>query len=526
MIKRSLEPGNSPDISHSQPTVIFDLDGTLLHYKMHCFKVLIGLLCLIPIAAGAQSREAGGEPVRISVEDKIHGFGKNYDPDIYSPKSAVFSKDGKKIYVNSLEGGKTVVYDSSTREKLKTISHTFNSGQGDLWLEPSEFYSFTHYPEGRSRSFMGKPVEGALSKDGRYLFVSYYRRTFDINAQDPSAIAVIDTATDEIVLMIETGPLPKMVKVSNDGKLLAVTHWGDNTVGLIDISDKNPKNWRYLSSIPIGRKLNLNFSLDTPVNRDANSGFLLRGTAFLPGDSILLVGGMAGPLAVIDVRKRKWLGGFSSLHGVRHLTAKGGRIYMSRNSAGELVMVPVDSVVKAIGRGTAGTGNYTVNGIERVKVGAGARTLQVSPSGRFVFIACNNSSEIVVVDAEEKKVINRIAADSYPVGLDISPDGLQLVSTSQGHNGIGGNAVNFFRLEYAIPEVPINDEAAIEDGPAVPADTTALTSAPDSEARATDDAQAGGNASTPILAIGIGILLLGIILFAVRLLRHRRQEDK
>ena len=490
---------------------------------MRCIKALIVLLWVFATTTVVQSQDSNLEVVKITLTDKIHGFGKNYDPDIYSPKSAVFSKDGKKIYINSLEGGKTVVYDAQTHEKLKTISHTFDNGQGDIWLKSSEFYSFTHYPDGRERPFMGKPVEGALSKDGRYLFVSYYRRTFDINAQDPSAIAVIDTETDEIVLMIETGPLPKMVKVSNDGKLLAVTHWGDNTVGLIDISDKNPKNWRYLSSIPVDKKLNLNFSLSTPVNRDSNSGYLLRGTTFLPGDSILLVGAMSGPLAVIDVKRGKWLGGFGGLRGVRHLIAKGDRLYMTRNSAGEFVTVPVDSVLKAIATETAAPAEFKVNGIERVKVGSGARTLQVSPSGRFAFIACNYSSEIVVVDVDEKKVINCIPADSYPVGLDISPDGTLLVSTSQGHNGEGGNAVNFFRIEYASPEVPIEENSGIETETAEPADTLSAVKESGTQPGEDNGEKETDSSIVPVYKIIICIVLLAIIIYAGWLIRkHRR----
>ena len=485
-------------------------------------KVLILLLWVFAIPGMAQV-QTNSELVKITLTDKIHGFGRHYDPDIYSPKSAIFSKDGRKVYINSLERGKTVVYDALTHEKLKTISHTFESGQGDLWLTSSQFYSFTHYPDGRERSFMGKPVEGALSKDGRHLFVSYYRRTFDINAQDPSAIAVIDTETDEIVLMIETGPLPKMVKVSNDGKLLAVTHWGDNTVGLIDISDKNPKNWRYLSSIAIDKKLNLDFSLSNPVNRDSNSGYLLRGTAFLPGDSILLVGAMAGPLAVIDVKRGKWLGGFGGLRGVRHLIAKGGRLYMTRNSAGEFVTVPVDSILKAIGSEISTPANFQVNGIERVKVGSGARTLQVSPSGRFAFIACNSASEIVAVDVDAKQVITRIPADSYPVGLDISPDGSLLVSTSQGHNGIGGNAVNFFRIEYAIPEIPLEENSGIETEASEPADTLSSAKEPDALPAVANGKQEADTSTVPIYTIIICVVLLAIIIYAVCLIRKNRK---
>ena len=107
------------------------------YYPIHFLKVLICLLCFSTGLSKAQSQDSNLELVKISVTDKIHGFGKNYDPDIYSPKSAIFSKDGKKVYVNSLEGGKTVVYDGLTHEKIKTISHTFDNGRGDIWLQPS-----------------------------------------------------------------------------------------------------------------------------------------------------------------------------------------------------------------------------------------------------------------------------------------------------------------------------------------------------------------------------------------------------
>ena len=126
------------------------------------------------------------------------------DRDVFSPKSVNFRPDGVKYYVNSLEGCATVVYRTSDNAKLKVISHRFASGQGPLWAAPSGLYRFTHYDDGERRAFGGKPVEGAFTHGGRYLWVPYYRRTFDLNAQDPSAIAVIDTEADSIVRMMET----------------------------------------------------------------------------------------------------------------------------------------------------------------------------------------------------------------------------------------------------------------------------------------------------------------------------------
>lgn len=81
-----------------------------------------------------------------------------------------------------------------------------------------------------------KPVESVLSHGGRYLWVPYYRRTYDLNAQEPSTMAVIDTQADTIVRLFETGPLPKMVAVSDDQTRLAVTHWCNNTVGILDVA--------------------------------------------------------------------------------------------------------------------------------------------------------------------------------------------------------------------------------------------------------------------------------------------------
>ncbi|MDE7135812.1 MAG: hypothetical protein K2N91_04205, partial [Muribaculaceae bacterium] len=116
------------------------------------------------------------------------------DPDIQSPKSVNVHPSGKKYYVNSLEGGSTVVYEFPSNRKLKVISHQIGDKHAAMWSEPSEFYKFTHYASRTDKNkFTGKPVESTFTHSGRYLWVPYYRRSYDINAQDPSAVAIIDT---------------------------------------------------------------------------------------------------------------------------------------------------------------------------------------------------------------------------------------------------------------------------------------------------------------------------------------------
>ncbi|MBP5390702.1 MAG: hypothetical protein J6Y40_01300, partial [Bacteroidales bacterium] len=223
------------------------------------------------------------EKIKVTFKDRKQQF--NYrdtatlDTDISSPKSVNIHPNGSKYYVNSLEGGKTVVYDFATNKKIKVISHNFTSEDKALWAPSSGLFKFRHEYKNPD-TFMGKPVESTFSHRGRFLWVPYYRRSYDINAQEPSAMAVIDTQKDSIIRLFETGALPKMVATSPDGKMLAVTHWGENTVGLMDISSQNPDDWKYIACLVVDYKLNLNFSLTAKVDRDVNSGYCLRGTVF------------------------------------------------------------------------------------------------------------------------------------------------------------------------------------------------------------------------------------------------------
>lgn len=391
-----------------------------------------------------------------------------FDEDIFSPKSVNFHPDGSRYYINSLEGCKTVVYETGTNRKLCVIDHRFPSGSGDKWAPRSSYYSFSHYPGGENRAFAGKPVEGAFSHSGRYFWVPYYRRTFDINAQDPSAVALIDTRGDSIVRMFDTGPLPKMVAVSPDNRYVAITHWGDNTVGLIDISDKDMNGWHHLAPLVAGQRLSLDFPVDRPIDRDTHSGLKLRGTVFTPDGKYLLVSAMGGPLQVFDLVGMKYLGWINSAYSVRHLVIRDDILYGSQNVAATVISVPLDSIDSGIKRAAAnGSRNISVRGWRSCKVGGGARTLDVSPDGKLLFVACNSASEIDVVDAISMTVVDRIRVDSYPVGLAVSADGTRLVVTSQGRKGFGGNAVNLFDIirpgVQPFSPLPAADDEETED---------------------------------------------------------------
>ena len=372
------------------------------------------------------------------------------DVDVLSPKSVNIHPAGYKYYVNSLEGMRTVAFDFATGRKLKVIHHAFDSTHLALWAPASGLFPF-NYTYKDPWTFSGKPVESTFSHNGRYLWVPYYRRSYDINAQDPSAMAVIDTQRDTIVRIFETGPLPKMIATSPDGNRIAVTHWGDNTVGLLDISGNDPTRWHYESCHIVDYKLKLNYSRTVSVNRDAGSGYCLRGTLFTPDGRYLLVGcmGAGGGIAVIDLQNDRYLGRIlGMMSNLRHLILSGEYLYLSINNKGYVQRIPLSRILESIDGFDEKHTTVTLTDWESCKVPAGARTIVASPDGRFIFAACNFSSKIAVVDTRTMTLVGTIDADSYPVGLDLSQDGKYLLSTSQARPSGGGNAVDIFEIRY------------------------------------------------------------------------------
>lgn len=370
-----------------------------------------------------------------------------FDRHIYSPKSVFFSSATEKVFVNSLEGMSTVIYDRRNLVKTGVISHRFRKGDAGLFAGDKNPGGWLDFPEGYRRGrediFWGKPVEFAETHNGRYLWVPYYRRSFDKNGAYPSAVAVIDTSTEKIVRVMSTGPVPKMLAVSPDGKWLAVIHWGDNTVGLIDIKSEKPSGFHRAGIITVEKKYSL--KSDKKINRDSACGFCLRGAVFTSDSKYLLVGRMkGGGIAVIDVVKEKYI---ASVYGMkptpRHLilSTEGDLLYLSSNYSGYVSSYRVDALINA-----ALSGKGALKPQREVRTGGGTRTIALSPDGRFIYAAVKSESKIKVVDSNTMKLMLEIPTDSFPVGMAVSPDGSQLWVTAQGSKGVGGNSVSVYRV--------------------------------------------------------------------------------
>ena len=409
----------------------------------------------VPI--GVRSAPASA-PVKMELVARFQNYNPNptspadhHDTDVHSPKSARFLSNGSKVYVNSLEGLTTVVYDPKSLQKIGTIRHTFEADDAGLFQGQTTAFEYPYFmksPSGDPNQFSGKPVESALSHNEKYLWVPYYRREFDVGARSPSAVAVIDTATDTVVRVLPTGPIPKYVAISPDNRWAAITHWGDNTVALIDISSGDPAKFQYRDQRLVVERILPQAKLGG--DRDASCGFCLRGTTFTPDGKTLLVARMGGGgIAGFDVESGSYLGTVDGDKPTpRHLVIGPDKdtLYFTSNRSGYVSKHDLSDLVDLLR--ADGDGHVVSDGFAEVFVGGGARTLEMSGDGKWLFVALNSRAQVGVVNAETLEVVSRIRADSYTVGLAVSPDGSQVWTTSQGRRSGGGNSVCVFGVTY------------------------------------------------------------------------------
>lgn len=371
-----------------------------------------------------------------------------YEPYIFSPKSVQFDAAGHRAYINALEGYATVIYDPRNLKQIGRIVHRFDARHQALFAGQAGPAWAGYLPDripAQPNHFSGKPVESALSPDGRYLWVPYYRRDFDQYGVLPSAVAIIDTQSEKIVRVMDTGPIPKYVTASPDGKWVAVSHWGDNTVGLIDTSGGNPETYRRAALLEIARRPDLAAIANT--DRDHQCGLCLRGTVFTHDSQYLLVGRMGGNggVSVVDLKTRKVIG---TVHGMRPtprhlaLSPDGRQLYISSSLSGYVSRYNTDEFIAAA-RGP----NSELKPMQEGESGPATRTIAISPDGRLLFAAVNLASSLVVMDAQTLKVLTWIPVDSYPVGLAVTPDGRQVWVTSQGRDRRGGNSLSVYSIE-------------------------------------------------------------------------------
>jgi DNA-binding beta-propeller fold protein YncE len=346
---------------------------------------------------------------------EISPFGNTHkDEELISPKSVCIHPTEKKMYINALEAGKTLVYSTDKFEKIKTINHSFNSHQDP---KPGTLY-------------FGKPVECQLTHHGKYLWTTYYRWSDDPNAMGSSGFSIIDTKSNEILKVIPTGNIPKFITSNDNDTLLAVTLWGENKIELYDIHD--PLNAKLIASIPLGPKV----IAEPGSNRDQTCGLCLRGTAFIPNTDLVAVAqmGNGGGIWLVNYQTHKPVRLLKNIPATpRHLEFYQDWLYLSSNLSGTISKISLEDLVRA------SSDSAFEPKVESKQMGEGARTIKIF-NGK-IYVALNQSLKIAISSLDFKN-INYLDAPAYPVGLDVNDQ--IIVITSQGRNNHGGHRVRIY----------------------------------------------------------------------------------
>ena len=62
--------------------------------------------------------------------------------------------------------------------------------------------------------------------------------------------------------------------------------------------------------------------------------------------------------------------------------------------------------------------------------------MQLSPDGRWLYIACEDSDQVVAVDTRTQQVTRRIRVGRMPRGIALSPDGKTLYVSNENDDDV------------------------------------------------------------------------------------------
>lgn len=206
-----------------------------------------------------------------------------------------------------------------------------------------------------------------------------------VNARDSQAV-LVDPVTQEILARLPTGPDPREVALSPDGRYAYITSYG--RVGIVS-----------------GRT---SFG-DKPESAAATR----------PLDSTDVVGVTVLDLASRSVVSTFYTGPYGRLHGI-WVGRSGDRLWMTAEA---------DSGIVELNARTGEVLMLWKTG------GAKSQTVVIGPQNRRIYVA-NGSSDFITVIDRLTVVPRRVATGPKPEGLALSPNGSELWVSNRGDNTV------------------------------------------------------------------------------------------
>ena len=297
-----------------------------------------------------------------------------------SPKSVVATGTGLVFAQNMMYRHTMTVYNAA----------------GSLVKTIPEGVDLAHFGyAGHAGVSRGAPVEGAVSPDGRYFYVtnySMYGANFGPEGSDdcrgpaglsPSFVYRVDLKTLAITGVAQVGMVPKYIAVTPDNHHILVTNWCSFDLSVIDRA-----TFKEVRRIPVGTDP--------------------RGIAVSPDSRTAYVAVMgSSDVARLDLGSFAlgWYRGVG--RSPRHVVlSPGGQfLYVTLNRADEVAKLD--------------TGSGAV--VARVNTGSRPRSMAISPDGTALYVVNYDSNTVTKLRASDMTVVQTIGVGSNPIGITYEP---------------------------------------------------------------------------------------------------------
>lgn len=384
---------------------------------------------------------------RITDDDGLVSIQLEYRINHGDLKTTNFERENGDIFIGSLPGqdpGSVIEYRLLARDrkgnettlplrdhpmyKFRVISF---SGEPILYVAMRRSREVSVIDTGLGEEVARIPTGGesplgvVLSSDSRYLFVS---NTGSDQGGLDNRVTVIETATHQVVKTIEVGLGPLDLVVSPNGRWIYVTNSKEESISVIDIANLQEVRRLFVDTLgegPFGIAISgdgqLLYVTDIEANRvlvlDVEKGTLLkqikvvaspRSMVLSRGGDLLYVAGFDGGISVVDTKIGTTIKTIlsSPAQGIFRmaLSLDGKRLYATDPLDANLIVVDLET-------GKVVEVNPTWSG------GRNTRDLAISPDGRVVYVANQDSNDLLFFDVATSQFIQSLKIGDGPRGI-------------------------------------------------------------------------------------------------------------
>lgn len=249
------------------------------------------------------------------------------------------------------------------------------------------------------------PHEGAVSADGRTLYVSNY------GGREPgNSLSVIDVPSGTVKRVVDLGEnrRPHGILVGPDGAVWLTAEGSGSVLRLDPVSLEITKVFKTGEDVT-------HMIVLTP---DGKRAF----TANIGSGTVSVIDVESGVVRTVKTGR--------GAEGI-DITPDGREVWVAHREADDVAVLDARSL-KIVGR--VPTGEFPI----RVKV---------TPDGDKVLVSCARSNELMVIDRATRRELGRVSLDAVPIGIQIAPGGeVAVVANTQADQVTLVDIVRFSKL--------------------------------------------------------------------------------